>query len=303
VHASNLAGLLTSRDRVLWVSRYNQDALRQIIAQFSENSAKFELLTNLDDVLAERPAAALIITAPGTHVAIASACLRQGIHTFVEKPLAFKAGDAQSLIDTATKAQLVFAVGAHLLSASYLRHFKMQFAMRDIARISIRWFDPAHEVRYGESKRADDSTPLAHDIYPHIWSIVRVLTGGMQQNITSASKHTDGSISFQSSAGAVKIDARFGRFAGARERKINLVFQDGEKAGLDFTREPGEAMLGGAALPPDPLWGKTPRPAMAEVADFLTQISLPVRDLEWPHRAANCLDSVIGAETLDSKLA
>jgi predicted dehydrogenase len=287
---------------MLWVSRYNQDALRNAIAQFPENAPKFEPLTNLDDALVERPAAALIVTAADTHVAVASACLRQGVHVFVEKPLAFKASDAQSLIDTAVGANLVLALGVHLLSASYLRHFKSQ-VRRDIARISIRWFDPAHELRYGESKRADGSTPLAHDIYPHIWSIVHVLTSGMRQDIASASKHIDGSISFESSLGPVKIDARFGRYSAARERKIDLVFQDRGTAGLDFTQEPGTAWLGNAALPPDPLWGKTPRPVMAEVADFLTQISSPMRDPEWPHLAANCFDSVIGAEALDSKLA
>jgi predicted dehydrogenase len=302
VHASNLARLLTPSDRVLWVSRHNQDALRKIIAQFSQNGPKFELLASLDNALAERPAAALIVTAPDTHAAVAGTCLRSGIHTFVEKPLAFRGGDAQSLIGTAAKADLLLAVGMHLLSASYLRHFKSQLVRRDIVRISIRWFDPAHELRYGESKHADDSTPLAHDIYPHIWSIVRVLTGAMQQDIASASKHTDGSISFESSAGPVKIDAEFGRYAAARERKIDLVFQDGGTAGLDFTQEPGTAWLGNAALPPDPLWGKTPRPVMAEVADFLTQISSPIRDPEWPHLAANCFDSVIGAEALDFKL-
>jgi hypothetical protein len=91
--------------------------------------------------------------------------------------------------------------------------------------------------------------------------------------------------------------------AAARERKIDLVFQDGGTASLDFTQEPGSAMLGGIALPPDPLWGKTPRPAMTEVAEFLTQISSSERDPEWSHLAANCLDSVIGAETLLSRLA
>jgi predicted dehydrogenase len=288
---------------VLWISGHNQDAVRKNITQFSKDGPKFELLTRLDEALVERPAVALIVTAPGTHVATTDACLRQGIHTFVEKPLAFRHSDAQSLIDTAASADLILALGVHLLSASYLRHFKSQLATRRIARMSIRWFDPVHEVRYGATKRADDTTPLAHDLYPHVWSIVRVLTGAGVQIIVDASKQADGSISFQSSAGAVKIDARCGRHAGARKRHIIVVFQDGETAGLDFTEEPGTATLGDAALPPDPLWGKTPRPAMTEVRDFLAQISSPVRDPQWPHLAANCLDSVTGAEALNSRLA
>jgi predicted dehydrogenase len=302
VHASNLVQLLTSRDRVLWVSQHNQDGLRKNIAQFSPDGPTFELLARLDEALVERPAAALVVTAPDTHVAAADACLGRGIHAFVEKPLALQLGEAQLLIDTAAKAGLVLAVGVHLLSASYLHHFKNQLAARRITRISIRWFDPIHELRYGERKRADDSTPLAHDLYPHIWSIVRVLTGAGAQIIVGASKQVDGSISFESTASAVKIDARCGRHAGARERHIGVVFHDGGTAGLDFTEEPGTATLGDAALPPDPLWGTTLRPVMTEVRDFLAQISSPERDPEWSHLAANCLDSVTGAEALSSRL-
>jgi predicted dehydrogenase len=228
VHASNLALLLTSRDRVLWVTQHDQEAVRKAIAQLSEAGPEFELLTHHDEVLALRPRAALIVTAPANHVAMAARYLRQGIHTFVEKPLAFTAGDAQSLIDAATRADVVLAVGLHLLSASYLHHWKMQLAARGIARLSIRWFDPVHEVRYGEIKRADDTVPLAHDIYPHLWSIARTLTGSASRIIAEASKLADGSIMFESWAGSVKIDARCGRNAGARERKINLAFQDGK---------------------------------------------------------------------------
>jgi predicted dehydrogenase len=302
VHASNLASLLTSDDRVLWVSEHNQHAVREKMVQLSNAGPKFELMTRLDDALMAQPAAALIVTAADTHAARAGACLRHGIHTFVEKPLAFRASDALSLIDAAAKADLVLAVGMHLLSASYLRYFKNQLTTREIARISIRWFDPAHEVRHGESKRADDSTPLAHDLYPHIWSIVHVLTGGPAQIIAGASKLADGSVSLESSSGPVKIDACCGRYAGVRERNVSLVFQDGGTAGLDFTQEPGTAALDHAALAPDPLWGKTPRPAMAEVQDFLTQISAHARDPKWPHLATNCFDSVVGAEALDSRL-
>jgi hypothetical protein len=41
---------------------------------------------------------------------------------------------------------------------------------------------------------------------------------------------------------------------------------------------------------------------MSEVRDFLAQLSSPARDPQWPHLAANCLDSVAGAEALSSRL-
>ena len=302
VHASNLSQLLTPRDRVAWVSRYNQDILRDAILKFPASGPAFELSSSIDGVLATRPTAAFVVTSPRTHVDLTEACLRAGAHVFVEKPLAFTAVEAQSLIKTAQDRNLLLGVGLHLLSATYVHYFKSRIAGRSIAKIILRWFDPAHEIRHGESKRTNDSAPLVHDLYPHIWSIVRVLTGCAVQTIGGASKQADESISFESFAGAVKIEARCGRYAAARERKIDLLFEDGGIASLDFTQEPGEAVLDDVPLPPDPLWGKSPRPVMAEVQEFLKQASSPVHDPAWPHLAANCIDSVAGAQVLAASL-
>jgi predicted dehydrogenase len=301
VHASNLAQLLTPRDRVLWVSRHNQDILRDVIKKL-RNGPEFELVTNLGDALLARPETALVVTPPNTHVAVAEACLRGGVHTFVEKPLAFKVGEARSLIDTAEKSNLVLAVGLHLLSASYLHHFKSQLVARGILRISIRWFDAINEVRYGEVKLADDATPIVHDVYPHVWSIVRVLTGYDEQKTNVVSARADGSVSFELTAGSTKVEAQCGRRAEIRERKIDIVLSDGSSASLDFAHEPGKGILDGVTLPSDPAWGKTPRPAMVEVMEFLEQVLSVSRNREWPHLASNCIDSVVGAETLNSKV-
>jgi predicted dehydrogenase len=300
-HASNLSKLLTPRDRVVWVSRHNQVILPDVVSQFS-NGPHFGLVTSLGDALLERPVAALVVTSPETHVAIADACLRGGIHTFVEKPLAFKAREARMLIDIAADGDLLLAAGLHLLSASYLRHFRNQLSSREISWISMRWFDPVHEERYGETKRANGASSIVHDLYPHLWSIVKVLTQCSQQQTKNLSKRADGSFLWEASAGSVDVEAYCGRFARERERRISVRLRDGGYASLDFTREPGEGMLDGLPLSADPAWGKTPRPIMAEVKEFLERISSPSRDGNWPHLAANCIDSVIGAEVLHSRL-
>ena len=303
VHASNLSQLLTQRDHVVWVSRHNQDVLRDAILKFPASGPAFELSSSIDDVLPARPTAAFVITSPHTHVEVTESCLRAGVHVFVEKPLAFRAVEARSLIDIARDRNLLLGVGLHLLSATSLHHFKSQIAGRPIARIALRWFDPAHEVRHGESKHANDLTPLAHDLYPHIWSIVCLLTGCTEQTIDIALTQADASIAFESSAGDVKIDTRCGRHSAARERKIDLVFEDGGAASFDFTKEPGRGTMDNVPLSPDPQWGLTPRPAMAEVQEFLKQVSSPVRDPAWSHSAASCFDSVTGAEVLHEKLS
>jgi predicted dehydrogenase len=298
VHASNLSALLTPDDLVLWVTRHNQGAASDVVNRLP-NGPRFTLLGRLEEALVLSPRAALVVTAPDSHFAVANSCLRQGIPCLVEKPLAFRGAEALSLVDLATNNGLVLAVGLHLLSATYLRQFRCQVSGRELAQIGIRWFDPAHEVRYGARKAADKRTPIIHDVYPHIWSIVRALTGCDRQVVESASQPRQDWFSFQSSASGVTVTAHCGRQAEARERKVELVFRDGGAASLDFTEEPGHATLDYAPLPPDPRWGIEPRPVMAEVRDFLAQSSSPFPDRTWPHFAENCIDSVTGAEALD----
>ncbi|MBI3699897.1 MAG: Gfo/Idh/MocA family oxidoreductase [Afipia sp.] len=300
VHASNLASLLTPQDRVIWVSAHNQALLREAIAKFS-GGPRFEIIDNLNDALAAKPDAALVVTAPETHAAIAAQCLQAGIHTFVEKPLAFTAGETRALIDLAREKKIVLGVGLHLLSASYLSRFRDAISSRRMARIAIRWFDSAGEVRYGEAKRADNSVPLVHDVYPHIWSILRVLIGPATATGYSA-KEAGGVTRIALSMDQINVEALLGRGARARERKISIAFADGGSADLDFTDEPGTSSVDGVWLKPDPGWPAALRPVMAEVKEFLRQASLPSPDDAWPQRAANCLDSVIGAEVLNSQL-
>jgi predicted dehydrogenase len=301
VHASNLSKLLTSQDCVLWVSRHNQASQRAFVDQLPQASPAFELFSSVEEAYEARPSATLVVTRPENHFADTEACLRRGIHAFVEKPLAFRADEARALIDLTAKADLVLAVGVHLLSASYLSHFKDQIAGRRIQRLSVRWLDPAQEARYGENKQADDTTPLVHDVYPHIWSLVKMLTGCPQQRVVAVASTVDGAISFETQTGQVVAEARCSRRAPARERKVEVAFDGGETAFLDFTQEPGVAGLNGAAVPVDPAWGHTPRPVMAEVGAFLRQLD-GSRDPDWPHLAANCLDSVVGAEALFTRL-
>jgi predicted dehydrogenase len=293
--------MLTVNDTVLWVTQYNQNAASHVMGRFSDGP-RYKLSSRLEEALVSSAGVALVVTAPDTHFAVADACLRSGISCLVEKPLAFRADEALSLIEVAANKKLVLAAGLHLLSASYLLHFKSQVSGRELSKIDVRWFDPAHEIRHGVQKATDDRTPIAHDIYPHIWSIVRVLTGCDRQVVVNVWKEQRDSLSFESSAQEVPVVGHCGRRAKARERKVEVFFRDGGAASLDFTEEPGHGSLDGMPLLPDPRWGTTPRPVMAEVQDFLNLTSSQFCDPAWPHLARNCFDSVVGAEALDSAI-
>jgi myo-inositol 2-dehydrogenase / D-chiro-inositol 1-dehydrogenase len=59
----------------------------------------------------ESPDAVFVCTPPQTHREIAVAALEQGIHTYLEKPIARGLDDARAIVETAARAQAVCAIG------------------------------------------------------------------------------------------------------------------------------------------------------------------------------------------------
>jgi predicted dehydrogenase len=303
IHASNLAQILSPSDRILWVSRHNRNRAREIIKELPENGPSFDLTDDPASALRERPIAVLAVNGPADHFEAAKASLTSGAHVFIEKPLCLKLDEARTLVKLANRERRVAAVGLHLLSASYLFHFKSCMVGRAISQIRVRWCDPEQEIRYGEEKRANHSAPLAHDLFPHFWSIIYALTDTKEMDIDEVTRYPNGAVRFSSRAELVRCDALFHRGADARVRFIEVAFADGGVATIDFTQEPGVSTCDDAALPVDPTWGTAPRPLIREVSRFFECIANPSDDGGWPQLASNCIDSVAGAEILNSKLA
>jgi len=302
VHASNLSRILTAGDRVLWISAHNRGLVSGTIEGLARPGApRFELSSSVEEALRERPHAAIVVTAPSSHSGVAERCLRSGVHTFVEKPLALRPEEARTLVDIAERENLVLAVGLHLLSASFLHHLKSLLPRDDIAELSVRWFDPENEIRYGEEKRGDAAATVAHDVYPHVWSLIRSFGSG-RQSIEDVAWLPGGTVSFNGRAGKTAIAAQIGRLAVARERVIKLRLKGGASAELDFTKEPGVPVVEGVPRAPDPDWGRKPAPVMAEVMEFLRRTVEPESGDGWPHLASACIDSVADTQRFASRL-
>lgn len=66
---------------------------------------------NLGDLLCREPDAVIIATPTPTHKDIALACMKAGINILLEKPMCKNLSDAQSLVETAKNAGILFTVG------------------------------------------------------------------------------------------------------------------------------------------------------------------------------------------------
>jgi predicted dehydrogenase len=249
------------------------------------------VVSDLAEALEQKPDAAVVVTSPHTHAAVTRLTLEHGVPTLVEKPFVLDAREATALIEFAEQQGLVLGVGLHLLMASYLSYFHSLWADRRISYGRLIWFDPAVESRYGEEKTADVWTPKVHDIFPHLWSILHVLLPEAQPTIDTIRSAPHGAVDLRLDVGGVEIEAKFGRRASERLRRVEFRFQDGGNSMLDFTHEPGIIMLDGAKVASDPEWGRTPSPLMAEVASFLNASN----DIERARRAPWYARKVLGA--------
>ena len=105
--------------------KYVCDLDEKLLAVEKKKFPFIETSTRLEDVLGDNEVEAVVIaTDVPTHFGIAEKSLEAGKHTYVEKPLTLKAGDARVLIELAKEKGLKLMVG-HLLkyhpAVSYLK--------------------------------------------------------------------------------------------------------------------------------------------------------------------------------------
>lgn len=103
-----------SQSRVVAVCDQNQTRLNEVRERFRD----IDGTTNIADVLQRRDVDAVILCTPATtHYAVAHACLQQGKHILIEKPMTTTTHDATKLIDYAESQKLVLMVGHTFLIA------------------------------------------------------------------------------------------------------------------------------------------------------------------------------------------
>lgn len=291
VHAQVLHQILPEDATVTWVSHHNKvDAESAIARMGAEN--RFALVDDLEDAVALRPTAAIVATATHTHARYAAAVLAHGLHTYVEKPLTLNLEDAKALVEAAREKALVLGIGTELLEATYLHHFRSLLSSSAIADIRIEWTEAEFDVRHGMPKRLDLATPRVHDVFPHIWSILRVLIPERQLRVTDATPGDRGAATIGAAIGEAPISAFIDRRAAGRRRFISIAFADGRRADLDFTIEPGTITLDGTIMPSDPDWGHRPTPLAAALMGFLRAVAMPQLRSSWSCSAVNALESV-----------
>jgi predicted dehydrogenase len=237
--------------------------------------------------------AIVIANRPALHAETAHRVLQAGKHAFVEKPFTLASAEAEALAAEAERRGLVIAVDLELFFASYLHHLRKLMGTAAVRTIAIEWGDPAIEFRHGAIKHVNRDVSTVDEIFPHIWSVLRVLVPDQPPRLRQATSTEDTAHLVFDIGSEATASIRLDRAAAARLRRVAIEFTDGRKLSLDFSAEPGQPLLDGRALPPCPDWDRHPRPVDAALLAFRNAIE---RGTAPPHAARLCLDSVRLAE-------
>ena len=165
--------------RVSWICDQRPDRLERMTRRYPAVSAT----TDLSDLLEDPDLDAILIATPvGTHAALATASLRAGKHTFVEKPLAASTVEAEELARIAREAGLVLMCGHTFTYSPPVRAVKKLLDAGDLGDL---YFISSSRVNLGLHQR---DVSVIWDLGPHDFSILRYWLGHGPETVAACGR-------------------------------------------------------------------------------------------------------------------
>jgi len=248
-------------------------------------------------------AGAIVVNAAHAHFQAAHALLDAGIPVLLEKPAVMRRADAESLVAQAGRRGVGIHPALTMLEASYMERFaeRVLAGGGPVERVRIKWRDPRQEVRYGVAKSYDPTISVAHDVMPHVWSILARVMATTPHRMTIDDCATDRggrAVSFRLRFTNVRCDVHLERDASERRREVAVELETGETLSLDFTAEPGVITTPAGSEPGDPAWATSLRPVRRILSGFVARLT----DQNDAGRSEVLRESVAVAELADLAL-
>lgn len=275
-----LAELLSSDDRIVWVSRHNTEACLGHVREKNLTSVMTVVPEISDFSVID---AALIANSTRDHARTALELLGYSIPVLIEKPFAITCDELARLMSAAKGT--IAGVNLEYMFAEYLSVFKRHLADVSIKDISVAWTDPLNENRYGAIKKPDYSVTVMHDAFPHCWSILRtlwpdtemILSGRIQYDLPDGAVHWD----TETRAGQ-PCSISLSRRGNERVRRIEV---NGGQYVLDFSAEPGFVEINGVRHDNPPF---VKRPLASSLMSFLDVVRQPSLAADWRLALSAC---------------
>ncbi len=162
-----------------WICDLQPDRLDRMARRYPSAASTSEFADLLDDPELD---AILIATPVGTHVELARASLLAGKHTFVEKPLAASAAEADDLARLARDADLLLMCGHTFTYSPPVRAVKK---LLDDGELGDLYFITSSRVNLGLHQR---DVSVIWDLGPHDFSILRYWLGEGPETVAACGR-------------------------------------------------------------------------------------------------------------------
>lgn len=154
--------------QVIAIADLQRDSLNRMLERFPQIGSATQDYRDLFEMNLD---AVVIATPPATHFAIASDCLRNGLHVLVEKPITLESHEAQELIRIADENGRILMVGHTFEYNPAVRTLKQ---MIDDGELGDIYYIDAVRASLGLFQTKAN---VIWDLAPHDISIIRYLLG------------------------------------------------------------------------------------------------------------------------------
>jgi predicted dehydrogenase len=290
-----MQALLPESAEIVWITQHGQSFAQRWLTDKAIERVTIRPHVDLQN---ESFDAAVVATAPAAHAGLVRELLEHQVPTFCEKPFTLDFAEAVELERKARAADCPLGVNLELHCASFLEDFAIRVPQHAVQDISIDWYDPWVEQRYGEWKHGDVYTRIVDDMWPHCWSILRRLCPDQSVQAIEGVRYdpVDGRVEFTARLNAVPVRVALSRRGAQRVRRIEM--NRGELV-LDFSVEPGWAKLGDDVS--QNYW-RGDRPLSRSLSSFFEVVVSPERATSWPLAVTRCLDAVRFAQAAGGEL-
>ncbi|MFK7771352.1 MAG: Gfo/Idh/MocA family protein [Saprospiraceae bacterium] len=205
----------------------------QTLSKLSKQYRITTTFSNLDDLIAAKPDAAMVHSSTESHSFILSKLLQAKIPVFVDKPLSYSLEDAERLLDLASKNKLPIYVGFNRRFAPLIRPLS-----KKSNPIQISW-------QKNRVNLAGDPRVFIFDDFIHVIDSLRFLGKGSIQNLNVISriKHNKlENIQVQWQQGETFLFGGMNRVSGITEERIEYFTPENKwvindlNAGVHFTK-------------------------------------------------------------------
>lgn len=164
---------------VVWICDLDAERLERYGRRYPSASRT----RRIDDILADDQVDAVVIATPVfTHYYLASRCLQAGKHTFVEKPLAASASEADDLVRMARDRDLVLMCGHTFVYSPAVKAVKGILEREELGQI---FFVSSSRVNLGLHQR---DISVIWDLGPHDFSILLYWFGEMPSAVRAVGR-------------------------------------------------------------------------------------------------------------------